>query len=184
MDLFPTLLELAGANLPSDRPIDGRNLWPMLTSPEAASPHEFLISMHRDRLMTVHSGHWKLHVNAPAPYRPPQNLEAWVDKRGPDGLTIIAPYEQSNPGHYPGSTIGDAPRDLMLFDTASDPGERADVSAQHPSVVEKLNGFAQSAMALIPPMPPPKGSARVRHIPGGRLDFWNSSGAEHNADAK
>ena len=181
MDLFPTFQYLTGLTQPGDRPIDGRNLWPLLTSEEASSQHDFLISMHRNRLMTVHSGPWKLHVHAPTAYRPPQKLESWKDRRGPDGMTLIAPYEQSNPGHYPGATNGDAPRDLMLFDTASDPAETTDVSERHPSVVTRLRGYAQSVMADIPDMPPPKASAKVKHIPGGRLDFWNNSGTEHTS---
>jgi hypothetical protein len=107
-----------------------------------------------------------------------------VDRRGPDGLTIIAPYEQSNPGHYPGTTTGDAPRDLMLFDTVSDPGETTDVSDHYPSVVKRLQDYAQSVMADIPDMPPPKGSVKVKHIPGGRLDFWNTPGAGQDSEAK
>jgi uncharacterized sulfatase len=173
MDLFPTFLELAGLDEPGDRPIDGRSLWLLLTVPEAPSQHEFLISMHRDRLMSVHSGPWKLHVHAPPAYRPPQNLDSWVDRRRPDGLTLIAPFEQSNPGHYPGATTGVAPRDGMLFNTRSDPGETTDVSSEHPSVAERLSGYARSVLADIPDLPLPKGSAAVKHIPGGRLDFWN-----------
>ncbi len=184
MDLFPTFLDLAGVTAPDDRPIDGRDLWPLLISEAAPSPHEFLISMHRDHLMTVHSGPWKLHVKAPAPYHPPQNLESWVDPRGPDGLTLIAPWEQSNPGHYPGTTTGDAPRDLMLFDTVSDPGETTDVSDHHPSVVERLQGYTQSVLADIPDMPPPTGSGKVKHIRGGRLDFWNIPGNGQDAEAE
>jgi len=182
MDLFPTFLELAGADEPKDRPIDGRSLWPLLTVKDAPSQHEFLISMHRDRLMSVHSGPWKLHVNAPPAYHPPQNPESWVDRRGPDGLTLIAPFEQSNPGHYPGATTGVAPRDWMLFNTGSDPGETTDVSDQHPSVVERLSGYARSVLADIPDLPAPKGSATVKHIPGGQLDFWNPFDAGRNGE--
>jgi uncharacterized sulfatase len=181
MDLFPTFLELAGESPPDDRPIDGKNVWPLLISEGASSQHEFLLSMHRNRLMTVHSDPWKLHVHAPPAYRRPHNLESWKDKRRPDGLTLIAPYEQSNPGHYPGSTNGEAPRDGMLFHTVSDPGETADVSGQHPSVVQRLEGYARSVMADLPELAPPRGSARVKHIPGGRLDFWNHPATAHRA---
>ncbi len=92
VDLFPTLLHLTGTALPTDRVVDGKNLWPLLVSEEAPSAHTFLITMHNDRLMTVHSGPWKLHVHAQKKYRPPQDLDAWKDPRGPDGVTIIAPF--------------------------------------------------------------------------------------------
>ncbi|XP_036127084.1 steryl-sulfatase [Molossus molossus] len=42
MDLFPTLLSLAGAALPEDRIIDGRDLMPLLQGQSQRSDHEFL----------------------------------------------------------------------------------------------------------------------------------------------
>jgi len=40
MDLLPTFAYLAGADLPKDRAIDGRNLWPLLSGQTDRSPHE------------------------------------------------------------------------------------------------------------------------------------------------
>jgi hypothetical protein len=34
----------------------------------------------------------------------------WLDARAPDGVTILAPYEQCGPGEYPGLRTGDLPR--------------------------------------------------------------------------
>lgn len=42
LDLFPTLLEIAGANVPSDRVLDGRSLLPLLTGETEESPHQRL----------------------------------------------------------------------------------------------------------------------------------------------
>uniref|UniRef100_W5LHU7 Steroid sulfatase n=1 Tax=Astyanax mexicanus TaxID=7994 RepID=W5LHU7_ASTMX len=42
MDLFPSVLKLAGANIPSDRQIDGRDLMPLLQGRVERSEHEFL----------------------------------------------------------------------------------------------------------------------------------------------
>lgn len=42
MDLFPTLATLAGATLPDDRIIDGRDLMPLLRGETSHSDHEFL----------------------------------------------------------------------------------------------------------------------------------------------
>ena len=39
MDLLPTFAELAGAKLPTDRAIDGKDIWPVAHR-ERASPHE------------------------------------------------------------------------------------------------------------------------------------------------
>lgn len=42
MDLFPTLVRLSGASLPSDREIDGRDLMDLLQGKAETSDHEFL----------------------------------------------------------------------------------------------------------------------------------------------
>ena len=41
MDLLPTFARLAEAELPSDRVLDGRDLWPLLTGESDQSPHEY-----------------------------------------------------------------------------------------------------------------------------------------------
>lgn len=42
VDVFPTLAELAGVNIPVDRKIDGRSLVPLLKNGSGPSPHEFI----------------------------------------------------------------------------------------------------------------------------------------------
>lgn len=66
MDLLPTFAKLAGAELPSDRVIDGKDLWPTLTA-DAPSPHEAFFYHRRDEVMAVRSGQWKLHVKKGKP---------------------------------------------------------------------------------------------------------------------
>ena len=61
MDLFPTVAELCGAGAPTDRVIDGRNIWPMLTE-NAPSPHERLCWKRYDQA-AIREGDWKLVVN-------------------------------------------------------------------------------------------------------------------------
>jgi arylsulfatase A len=41
LDLLPTFAHLAGAPLPADRVLDGRNLWPVLAGETERSPHEY-----------------------------------------------------------------------------------------------------------------------------------------------
>ena len=60
MDLFPTFLKQAGAPLPADRVIDGRDLLPYLKGDEEA-PHDDFYYYFRSRLFAVRSGDWKLH---------------------------------------------------------------------------------------------------------------------------
>jgi len=173
LDLLPTILNLAGLPLPADRIIDGKDLWPLLSASEATSPHSFVVSMHHDRFMTIHSGPWKLHVQAQRAYRPPRYLSIWKDARGPDGVTLIAPLEQYTPASYPGLTSGTESKPGVLFHVTNDPGEQVDVGARHPEVVQKLRSYAESVMAEIPTLKPPAVTGKVQRITGGRLDFWN-----------
>jgi arylsulfatase A-like enzyme len=68
MDLLPTLAGLAGAELPSDRILDGRDIRSLLTQPLARSPHDAFFYYHRDRLEAVRDHRFKLQLwrhNAP-----------------------------------------------------------------------------------------------------------------------
>jgi arylsulfatase A-like enzyme len=63
MDLLPTFARLAGATLPKDRIIDGRDVWPLLSGrPDARSPHAAFYYYYMDQLQAVRSGRWKLHL--------------------------------------------------------------------------------------------------------------------------
>ncbi|MDQ5981174.1 MAG: N-acetylgalactosamine-6-sulfatase [Verrucomicrobiota bacterium] len=158
MDLFTTTLNAAGIAPPADRVIDGRDLMPQLTS-DAASPHKVILGQLGPRVATIRDARWKLHVLPASDQRsrraPPG--ERWLDPRGPDGVTILAPAEQYSPDHYPGLTNGDAPAPMQLFDLESDPGEQHDVAAAHPEIVVRLRQHYENLMqaAAESPAPPP-----------------------------
>ena len=98
IDLLPTLARLAGATAPSERVIDGRDMWPLLANPrDAQSPHDAFYFYWGRELHAVRSGKWKLHV--PHPY---QSLE----HAGRDGA----------PGAYVNKELA-----LSLFDLEKDP---------------------------------------------------------------
>ena len=59
MDLLATFARLAGAEIPTDRVIDGKDIWPVLTE-GAASPHEAIFYYRLNALLAVRSGKWKL----------------------------------------------------------------------------------------------------------------------------
>jgi uncharacterized sulfatase len=139
MDIFATVLKAANIDPPKDRTIDGRDIMPLLTS-DAKSPHHAILGAQGPRLATVRDVRWKLHVLAPRDQFMTLDKpgEKWLDPRGPDGVTILAPYEQYQPSAHPGLKTGDAPKAMQLFDLQSDPGEQHDVAAQHPAEVERL----------------------------------------------
>jgi len=61
MDFYPTLAGLAGISLPTDRIIDGKDMWPLMSSPETAeSAYEAFFYYRVERLEAVRSGVWKL----------------------------------------------------------------------------------------------------------------------------
>ena len=146
IDILPTVLSACNVDLPADRTLDGRNILPVLTR-GAPSPHEALFAMVGRRLHTVRSGRWKLHVLSPGPERA-KPLD-WVDDRAPDGVTILAPFEQYPPSAFPGVEGGDPPQTMMLFDLDSDPAEQHNVAEQHPEVVRRLKAHFDRARAMI-----------------------------------
>ncbi len=61
MDLLPTLAKFAGAKLPSDRKLDGKDIAPLLLAKTGATtPHEAFYFYAHGELQAVRSGDWKL----------------------------------------------------------------------------------------------------------------------------
>jgi len=61
IDILPTFARLAGAPLPDDRTIDGKDIGPLLRGDEGArSPHEAFFYYFQGDLQAVRSGPWKL----------------------------------------------------------------------------------------------------------------------------
>jgi uncharacterized sulfatase len=154
MDLFATALQAAGIAAPMDRVIDGRDLMPQLTS-AAPSPHAVVLGQLGARVATVRDTRWKLHL---LPAQDPRLRlakpgERWIDPRGPDGVTILAPFEQYQPIHYPGLTAGDAPAPMQLFDLETDPAEQHDVAAAHPEIVARLRAHHEGLATAAPGRP-------------------------------
>lgn len=125
IDWLPTIAGLAGAEVPADRPIDGRDIWPLVSAPgnaHVASPHEALFFYWGQDLQAVRSGRWKLHL--------PHDYRTLTGPAGADG----------KPGQYAQARI-----ELALFDLETDPGETNDVASQHPDIVERLMPYVEQA---------------------------------------
>jgi arylsulfatase A-like enzyme len=155
MDWLPTLVELGGAKLPSDRVIDGRSLTAVLqgSGERERTPFfymrlRFPLADQHHQIGAVRDGRWKLKL--------PQ--------RGyPQLLEPLARAELFRHG-------------LMLFDLEADPGEQNDVSAAHPDVVERLSKEIESFDASLSPAQPVRISAApYDHTGWGSL--WRGVGA-------
>lgn len=146
MDLFATVLKATGAKMPDDRVLDGQDILPLLTG-AAKSPHEFIFGQQNSKLATIRDARWKLHV-LPASQMKLKAAEdgRWLDPRAPDGVTILAPFEQYNLDAHPGLQTGVLPARLQLFDLQADAGEQQDVAQQNPVELKRLK-TAYDAMA-------------------------------------
>lgn len=63
IDWYPTLIHLAGGKLEQSTPLDGKDVWPMLTQ-GAPSPHDAILSVQSPERAAVRIGDWKLLMNA------------------------------------------------------------------------------------------------------------------------
>ena len=61
IDLLPTFANLAGAKIPDDRIIDGKNIWPIISGQKGArSPHDIYYYYKGNRLESARQGKWKV----------------------------------------------------------------------------------------------------------------------------
>ena len=95
-------------------------------------------------------GRWRLHVRAPVkPSWHPDYTDQWIDENLPDGVTILAPFEQYKASQFPGLHSGDPAIPMMLFDLKNDPAEQHNVASANPDVVQRLQIlFDQTALRL------------------------------------
>ncbi len=126
IDLLPTIVSLTNAAMPVNK-IDGLNVWPLLRGDVGAtSPHDaFYFYYNTNELQAVRSGTWKLIL--PHSYR-----TLGVQARTTGGI----------PAKYHNVTAG-----LELYDLAADIGERTDVAALHPEVVQRMLILVERARA-------------------------------------
>lgn len=163
IDLLPTIAGLARAEVgKDDRAPDGVDIFPLLSRGEAPAERA-IFGFAGTHLATVRKGRYKLHVRAPQARPRWTSPERWIDPRGPDGITLLAPFEQYQPTEYPSPPGGEPGRKGMLIDLVLDPGERKDVSSEHPDIVRELEALARKLEEEMPPDdPPPRGPELAR----------------------
>ena len=110
IDVFPTLVELAGATIPEEaaKKLEGRSLTPLLNDSKA--PWE-------DRVLFTHVGRWERGQAAGAKYR---NCSLRNSR-----FQMISLSKNDQPA-------------WQLFDLQNDPGEKTDVIGQFPEVAKEL----------------------------------------------
>lgn len=124
IDLLPTFTAITKAKLPAKK-IDGVSILSLFKGDNQATPRREFYYYHRgNHLEAVRRDHWKLVL----PH---------------EGRT----YEGQQPGNdgYPSRAPENAPYPQALFDLRPDPGERYDVQATYPAIVEELQKLAEEA---------------------------------------
>lgn len=117
-DVLPTFAALAGGRIPSDRRIDGANIWPHLSGGTVDKPAHDTFYFYRGlKLEAVRQGDWKLRI---APGNQPMGQAANAKKKKTDADKPFAP---------------------QLFNLKDDIGEAQDVAARHPDVVARLQAL-------------------------------------------
>jgi arylsulfatase A-like enzyme len=128
LDLFPTIAHLIGATMPAGHVIDGRDIWPLMNGePDAVSPHEVFYCYYNRELRAIRDRRWKL-------FFPHRSNTLAGRPGGKDGRP--ARYEQHEVGRW-------------LFDLKNDLGETTDVAAKNPSIVARLEQYAETARAAL-----------------------------------
>jgi len=132
-DIYPTILSMIQSDVPENYILDGIDITDILKDEQKEHPPVF--SMHNNEILSVRKGDYKLFIHKPRYGRLPDD---WVDSRGPDGETILAPMEQAGPEDYPGILPEKPENEIQLFNLEDDPTESVDLSDEMPEVVESL----------------------------------------------
>jgi uncharacterized sulfatase len=131
IDLFPTILRLAGVSLPSDRVIDGTDIWPLLSGNAVSLPDRPLFFFHEFDVEGMRVGDWKYfrdvsHWTWPLP----------LDKRDNFAGRIAGARDYTPPGtEITIPTLGTWPK---LFHVRRDRGESYDVVKKYPQKAEEM----------------------------------------------
>jgi len=144
-DILPTLMKLANIKTDPGIILDGQDISAIIEG--KSSDHPPIFTMKDTTIRTIRDGKWKLFLTNPGYYKE-VDLKTWTDKRGPDGITIIAPMAQATPANYPGVKPEKMEGEMLLFDLENDPTESTDVSVKYPQVrkdmVRKYENFLHS----------------------------------------
>lgn len=130
IDWYPTLVKLAGGNLEQKLPIDGQDVWPLLTQ-QAPSPHDAILSVKSPTEAAVRMGDWKLIRHAA--------------KNPADDAPKARAKRQNSPAREP----------IELYNLAHDIGEATNLAEQEPDRVAAMTArLTELLQDAVPPGAP------------------------------
>ena len=151
IDFLPTFVTLAGGTVPADRKIDGRDFSPLLLGQSRVSAREAHYYYRGYKLEAVRVGPWKLALG-------PQN-----ESMGKAGKNPAADTVESGP---------------RLYNLDAEIGERTNVAAQHPDVVQRLQALAADMAADIGDGQPGPGVRPAGYVENPQLLFAGTDAAK------
>jgi len=125
LDVLPTIAQLTGAPLPRN-PLDGIDIWPLLTGQRQAIEREALLYFDGWNLQCARWGKWKLHV---------ARYNSMAYNPAPAGGRVNLPLTSPE-----------------LYDLENDLDESYDVAPENPAIVAEIRGRIER---LIPSFPEP-----------------------------
>jgi arylsulfatase A-like enzyme len=148
VDVYPTLLKLAGADPHQSLPVDGLDAWPTIAD-GAPTPHREILVNATPFNGAIRVGDWKLVING-------GNVDSEGGKGDKDAAGDAAEDKSAVRLRRlaAAAKTGGIPADakMQLFNIAEDPNEKRDLAGQNPEKVKELRaGFDRlNAQAVAP----------------------------------
>ena len=143
MDLLPTFAEIVGVKLPINRPIDGKDIRPLIIGEKnTRSPHQAFYYYAGTQLQAIRYGDYKLHY--------PHQYLTTAAEPGRDGFPSnhgkLKPMSITSSGlegiaSRHGYRVVETPK--ALFDLRKDPSEKANILDQHPKIAAQIDELAE-----------------------------------------
>jgi arylsulfatase A-like enzyme len=155
MDLLPTLVTLVGGVVPSDRVIDGKDIWPVIAGKDGAkSPHEAIYYLRGRGVSGIRMDDWKYLIAPAKEILPEVEIE-------------LTPEEQKLPRRQRNALLKERTKaaqgkqgDIeMLFNLREDLGEERNMIDQHTDIAARLKSRMKTFEAELRKTVRPAGTA-------------------------
>ena len=155
MDLLPTLVTLAGGTVPTDRVIDGKDIWPVIAGIDGAkSPHEAIYYLRGRGVSGIRMDDWKYLIAPAKEILPEVEIELTLEEQK-------LPRRQRNAllKERTKAAQGKQGDIEMLFNLREDLGEERNMIDQHTDIAARLKSRMKTFEAELRKTVRPAGTA-------------------------